>query len=594
LKTVNTPASYLEALNAGETAQVSGLCGRLIRGKKPEDFETLSDDSTRRVVIPVDSKGLQDLLGKSGYEMLITVGYDIPSIAQKVVDEGCQFKLVVFPEGTDALLGTWENVVQVVTIAYSDFPEVGQRMTRHFSELAQNFSHQTFDAFESRVGFDCSEVDAEGSTDVRYMTVDRYLQSDDSADNARLFLYFSVHLRELFAGDGWTRLNDGQKGVQEFLIPNGQISNLGGAQMSDIDVQFPHTNKNQNTTNIMSNIVQITDHMQLDFTPKYWDPAKAYQYGWKADVDGAYREGVEFAQQNGLKTAQKLISDGVANAKMLVDLQEDFRPEGRLPVMGTDDVILRVCARIINGTVNDYFSGLFCSQDGHPQNHISFNYRWRNAQGTPLDLPVSCLTLDDEKNAVFRVYNPADPDKTIEQVQSRFDPMDTVDYWKHLQKTGQGDIWAFSPHCLLRTDGVNMHPLLLETISFWSGARSAEPTIVSKGHLNDTDWFGAFEPCRPNPAHSQGGLQKEILDGMKLFEIMEFDGVAEDFCVFFSEVQSVNYFDGTEFLGKLRFVSDGTAPIIPNQQHVIDFHAEAKSKGVKFIQSNTPFGQVSA
>ena len=81
---------------------------------------------------------------------------------------------------------------------------------------------------------------------------------------------------------------------------------------------------------------------------------------------------------------------------------------------------------------------------------------------------------------------------------------------------------------------------------------------------------------------------------MKLFEIMEFDGVAEDFCVFFSEVQSVNYFDGTEFLGKLRFVSDGTAPIIPNQQHVIDFHAEAKSKGVKFIQSNTPFGQVSA
>ena len=103
--------AYVDLLRSGKYSgqKVSGLCGRIIRGKAPKDFETLTDDPERKIVMLVDPDGLQGLLGKTGYDMLITVGYE-PSYLKHKVQEGNRFKLVVFPEGGAAQLATWEYV----------------------------------------------------------------------------------------------------------------------------------------------------------------------------------------------------------------------------------------------------------------------------------------------------------------------------------------------------------------------------------------------------------------------------------------------------------------------------------------------------
>lgn len=336
-----------------------------------------------------------------------------------------------------------------------------------------------------------------------------------------------------------------------------------------------------------------TKVMQLIHTPAFFSPEKARLW-YKPDLGAALREGIEFGLKNKLKSAALLLKDGIARALMATDLQADFRDGGRLPVKGTDDVVLRVCTRLINGTVEDYYGGVIFSLDGHAPYHISFDYYWRDKDGNPLDLSkhggAGILTLEDEAKGVFKAqaFN-ADGPYVVGYYQARFDVKDSVEYWNYLQATKQGPIWVFVSHCVIGTDGVDLHPLLAETIAFMCGARSLQPTIIHKGHLSNTDWFGPLEPCRPDPNHAQGGFQKEVIDVMKRFKATEFVGVAEDFCDHNMKRQTLEKLEGTEYIGKLCFVTDGTAPIIPNAQHVLDLNAKARKAGVRFIQCDTAF-----
>lgn len=56
---------------------MSNLVGRILRGKKPEDFLTLTDEpETRKIVMLMAEDGLKSLLGKKGTEILLSIGYE--------------------------------------------------------------------------------------------------------------------------------------------------------------------------------------------------------------------------------------------------------------------------------------------------------------------------------------------------------------------------------------------------------------------------------------------------------------------------------------------------------------------------------------
>ena len=137
---------------------------------------------------------------------------------------------------------------------------------------------------------------------------------------------------------------------------------------------------------------KVAEHVPLVHTPDFWEPEKAYRK-YAPDLIGPYHEGIAYARKNGLVTARKLMDQGVAHMAHLTDLQEDFRDPGfgRLPVTGTNDVVLRVCARLLNGIVTDWFTGVTYSLDGHPLQHISYDYYWRSTDGNPLDSGVACI-----------------------------------------------------------------------------------------------------------------------------------------------------------------------------------------------------------
>lgn len=333
--------------------------------------------------------------------------------------------------------------------------------------------------------------------------------------------------------------------------------------------------------------------IQLTHVPAFFDPKKA-ALDYKPDISAAMHEGIAYGLEHKLKSANELISLGIGHAFMLTDLQNDFRDKGRLAVKGTDDVVLRVCLRLLQGTYVDHYAGVFYSQDGHPIWHMSFDYSYHDKDGKALDLSkhggAAIMKLVDRKKAIFEVtaFGPSGPYR-VGYYQPYFDGADMVEYSDHMEATGQGPIWVFVGHCILGTDGVNLHPLLVETLAFMSGARKMQPNPIFKGHLRKTDWFGPLRPCRPDPNHPQGGFQKAIVDDMKQFKTVDFAGVAEDFCDYNMKLQVMEYLEGTEYMAKLQFITDCTAPIIPNAEHVQKLNAKARAAGVKFITHNAAF-----
>ena len=176
-KPVSTPEAYAQSFKHKEPVVVTGLCGRILRGKSPLDFTTLTDDPKRKIVMLMGPDGLSLLSGKESYDMLTSIGYTHSYIAQKI-SEGTQFKLAIFPESQDAKPATWTNMVDLVSRAY---PEVSRSLDRHHRQLAN-----------------------------------------------------SVYLKDLFSGDGYTYTPDGQRGMQEYATLNKPINSLGNSILLDI------------------------------------------------------------------------------------------------------------------------------------------------------------------------------------------------------------------------------------------------------------------------------------------------------------------------------------------------------------------------
>ncbi len=228
-------SEFKNTFNGGKPSptKVTGLVGRILRGTTPAAFNTLTDDPDRRVVFLVDSTGLEALCGLSGYEMLQKVGWDDNYIAAKMA-AGNSVKLVVFPE-VSCKLGTWDNVLSCVEAMY---PEVWAKIAPHRATIAA-MTPNDLPAVESRLGFKFHDAEKGGKSDPRFMTIDRFKACRGTADEARAFLYFVVHLREQFVGSGYTQNTAGQRGVPEYLLPNKPISALGDHEMLDISVTVP-------------------------------------------------------------------------------------------------------------------------------------------------------------------------------------------------------------------------------------------------------------------------------------------------------------------------------------------------------------------
>lgn len=333
---------------------VNGLCGRIIRGTKPSDFITLTDDPNRKLVMLMGPDGLEQIMSQTGYEALVTIGYEPNYIVRKVVDEGNQFKLVVFAEGGEAKLATWENVVEIVGSVY---PLALSPLYRSLNF----FKNTSFEEIERTAEFNFAEVDKTGIADNRFMTYERFIAGNQNAIAAREFLYFTIHLRELFAGDGYTYDAQRNRGLMEYIVPNKPLVELGNYDLIDMSVSVPAKPLKNNTRRKSMNTVNIQ--------------------------------------------------------MLIIDPQNDFMdmPQSTLPVNGAVGDMQRL-ARLIE-RVGKKLTDIHVTMDSHRLLDIAQPAWWVDTRGNN-PAPFTIISVDDVVNGIWLPRNPRFRERSLAYVKA--------------------------------------------------------------------------------------------------------------------------------------------------------------------------------
>jgi hypothetical protein len=227
-----TPEEYVELFQKGQKVKVKGLFGRVLHGFSNSNFESLSENSERRIVMMLGVDGLEKILGKSGYEILIELGY-LPEIIKTQVELGIKFKLFLTPSFGGFKLANWDNVIEMVSIAYF---YAGPRLRAVLPQLKK----LEYSQIETLLGYSLGKVFKNGRGDSRFMTYNRYMKAEPTVGNARAFLYHSCFLYELFTGNGYTKLHgNGQRGIKEYVGRNCGLDVFSRHQLVDLNVVLP-------------------------------------------------------------------------------------------------------------------------------------------------------------------------------------------------------------------------------------------------------------------------------------------------------------------------------------------------------------------
>jgi nicotinamidase-related amidase len=565
--------TYVQHFKAGTTPSdsVSGLAARIIRGTEPEDFLTFTDDAERKLVMFMGPDGLESMLGKDGYDMLVTIGYE-PDYLRHKVEQGNEFKLVVLEEGT-AKLATWDNTLDIVGEVY---PDIAQLLERHRDAL----KNTSFEEIEKAAGYQFLDVEKIGKVDSRFMTHERLRESAGSLADVRAFLYFTVHLRELYRGDGFTDEN-GSRGPMEYIAPNIAIADSGKHAVVDLDIQLPIS-----TPAILKGTSLMTSVDKLGLN----DPNLIREF-YSPNLALARAEG----RKLGLNPAKKQIDAGERGLLILIDEEWDFTEKGRLPVPGMFGDVERLISRIKQGVLQEKYTDVIVTIDVHPPHTIHSDSWWVDDKGNAPDvtLPVRMELVDPTGAYPFLGHF---VDGSTKPFKPRIMKSYTINqYAPHLQKSGQGEIWVFADHCREGTDGVAIVPALAETLEWLSAARDIQPLYMYKGMIPQTDWFGPFRPCMDITGHPQGGLQTTYLDFIRKAKWTEIAGEADDFCVKAGNMQVLDYYGNDRpVLESISFITDCTSAIFPDDPAAgntpnADFRKEMASKGVNMILHDTPF-----
>lgn len=205
--------------------------GRILRGRTPDDFRTLTDLPERKLVMVMGRDGLAQLAGKTGWQCLQLIGYRMEYIVHKLA-AGYQFKLATWLGSSLSTVATWNRVAAVVSATY---PETTKAWRQHLPTL----EHTAFTEWHRQSGFDWSVVDEAGRSHPQFVTIERFVASRQTALDLRAFLYFTVQLRDLFSGTGHTVTEDGHDGVKEYIIPTAPLASLANCQLTDLRVCQP-------------------------------------------------------------------------------------------------------------------------------------------------------------------------------------------------------------------------------------------------------------------------------------------------------------------------------------------------------------------
>ena len=221
-------ASLARAIKNGETLSAEkkfeGVYGRI---------NFMSEGKTHLVSVwapltfVADGAQWARLSGKSGREMLEAVG--LRDEIDKALQRGVWFTLALFDEAPEKVFPVdWAGVQRLV---HDQYPKIEAKIGNHWEALkTKSWAELGGESFAAGFGGDPKEK----------MNEERYAEAEDTASNARWFLYNTVNLSSLFKGDGYSYDLVGGHAVRqgkEYLVPNRPLADIPEDQHVPLDVK---------------------------------------------------------------------------------------------------------------------------------------------------------------------------------------------------------------------------------------------------------------------------------------------------------------------------------------------------------------------
>ncbi len=223
------PAAYTEMFEGRRDVprRFAGVCGRVVRGRAPIEFSKLSFARDRRLAWLTGPAGLRSLVGCTSAQVLERIGKSDQPWLNEQLAKGMRFRLIVMPQAV-CRLADWDGVFDMVEARY---PEIAPKIHRWRERVRD----------PSIVG----EIGAELVSDAvksdpdhpDHMSAERYSVCDDTAQNARLFLWHSLGMNERYVGDGYTSASSHDVRLDEYLTANVSLETIPAAVMIDLSVE---------------------------------------------------------------------------------------------------------------------------------------------------------------------------------------------------------------------------------------------------------------------------------------------------------------------------------------------------------------------
>jgi len=202
------------------------IYARILSGLQAQDFLTMTRNVSRKIVFYLDASGLEKMVGISDREKLILIGYPADYIERKL-QEGFQYKMVIFKDDTVTKIATWDNIEKLMTEIYSgqlalyqDVKnlEMVEKVQRNLPLLKEIYK------------------DVESAKIKAAQAYQKIQEMGGELWEVRSFLHENLKLNENFSGDGYTRLDNGEKGIAEYISPNIEIKKLKQSVIIDLNL----------------------------------------------------------------------------------------------------------------------------------------------------------------------------------------------------------------------------------------------------------------------------------------------------------------------------------------------------------------------
>ena len=257
----------------------------------------------------------------------------------------------------------------------------------------------------------------------------------------------------------------------------------------------------------------------------------------------------------------------------LIDAQIDFVFDGwNLPVPGavadtvrTIEWIYRNMGKItsIAATLDTHFT----FQIFHPSWWID-----QNGNNPAPFTPISSADIDAGK------WRP------VQQIRW------SVEYVRKLEQTNKKVLMIWPFHTLEGSVGRSLVPALTEAIHVHSVARFAQPRMLTKGTIVESEYYSAIEPEVAVPNNPMGGLNTAFLDFVSDYDKIYVAGQAKSHCVLETMTSTLRHFGKTNIgvIEKLHFLDDCTS-VIPGFEDATDkAFADFAAQGLKIVNSLDP------